>query len=141
MKCLKRIIFISSLLLMVFVLFSVEELGFCRTFLMKGGIGCPVDIKDWLENILCLLTISLLPVSLITFRMKIEVFSKWFNFAIWYIPLLILTMIYFPLSVKGGLGAGSGITEGFNALVQILVFSVFVIISIIKIVRTYNKNK
>jgi hypothetical protein len=79
--------------------------------------------------------------SIITLRMKIEVFSKWFNFAVWYVPILALTMIYFPLSVRGGLGAGSGITEGFNALVQILIFSIFVIISFVKIVRAYNKNK
>jgi hypothetical protein len=140
MKYVKWLVFISSLFLAVFVLFSVEELGFCRNFLMSSRVGCPIDINDWLENILCLLTVSLLPFSLITLRMKIEVFSKWFNFAVWYVPILALTMIYFPLSVRGGLGAGSGITEGFNALVQILIFSIFVIISIVRIVRTYNNK-
>jgi hypothetical protein len=85
--------------------------------------------------------IAILPFSLLTFWMKEEVFQKWFKFSLWYVPILVIAMFVFPTSVSGGLGIGGAYQEAFNTLVLILLFSIYIITSVIKIVRAHKKSK
>lgn len=77
---------------------------------------------------------------LITYPMKEQVFQKWIRFAIWYVPLLAIATPLLPTSIPGSFI--SGFYQGtFNALALIVLYSVFVIVSILRIVQAYSKTK
>ena len=120
----------SSFTLVLGFIFSAEALGFCNreTF-------CD-QFTDSLGSFAVLLLIVplLFPFSLITYRMKKEVFQRWIRFAIWYIPLLIIGYFIYPQG--GGLMASS-----FDALVFSLFISIFVITSTVKIVRAHKSSR
>lgn len=86
-----------------------------------------------MDNVLVYVVLFVLLFSLITYRMKEEVFQRWIRFAIWYIPLLIIGYFIYPQG--GGLMASS-----FDAFVFILFISIFVITSIVKIVRAHKSS-
>jgi hypothetical protein len=139
-KNIQKIIFFVSFTVILMTFMSMEELGICRNLL---GIksGCLIKIKDLYENLFLIFSISIFPFSLITYPMKEQVFQRWFRFAVWAVPALVIAFFVFPTSVRGGFGIGSMITEGFNTIILIILFSAFFITSIVKIIRAYKESK
>lgn len=124
----KIVLWVSSgFTLVLGLIFSGEALGFCNR-----GTFCD-QVTDSLGSFAVILLIVplLFPFSLITYRMRQEVFYRWIRFAIWYIPLLIIGYFIYPQG--GGLMASS-----FDAFVFILFILIFVITSTVKIVRAYK---
>ena len=125
----KIALFVGLLMVaLVFVFDASDKIGFCSQY----DHGC----REFFDSI----SFSFLPFflfllfSLITYRMKEEVFQRWIRFAIWYIPLLIIGYFIYPQG--GGLMASS-----FDAFVFILFISIFVITSTVKIVRAHKSSR
>ncbi|MDO8482024.1 MAG: hypothetical protein Q7S75_03000 [bacterium] len=82
--------------------------------------------------------LPLLLLSLITYKMKDEVFRAWWNFARWWVPLIIIVTI---LLENAGGGGTLGMDKDFTAFILIILYSVLVIVSLVKIVRAYLKTR
>ncbi|MFZ2303404.1 MAG: hypothetical protein WAV98_01270 [Minisyncoccia bacterium] len=88
---------------------------------------------------LAIVSTPLFLLSLITYRMKDEVFHAWWNFAKWFIPVIIVVTLW--LENAGG-GGGWGISSGiFEFAVLWLLYIIFIITSLVKIVRAYIKTR
>ena len=90
-------------------------------------------------------TISILPLlpifilSLITYKMQDEVFRAWWGFARWWVPVIIAVTLFLQnAGGGGGWGLGSG---GFDILILSIFYAIFVITSLVKIVRAYLKTR
>ena len=76
--------------------------------------------------------------SLITYKMKEEVFRAWWNFARWFVPIIIVVTYLLNNAPTGGsLNAG----QDFIFLVLFILYSIFIITSLVKIIRMYRKTK
>lgn len=73
--------------------------------------------------------------SLITYRMKEEVFRAWWNFAFWFAPIIIVFQYIFMNSGGGGYIGNNDFAIFFTSLFYIA----FILVSIIKIVRAYRR--
>lgn len=70
--------------------------------------------------------------SLITYKMREEVFCAWFNFTKWWIPISIFLTLITPGSSGGGFGIPSIFDKEFLAFI---LSALFFIISLVIIVR------
>lgn len=70
--------------------------------------------------------------SLITYKMREEVFRAWWNFARWWVPLSIFLTLIMPGSSGGGFGIPSIFDKEFLAFI---LAALFFIISLVIIVR------
>jgi hypothetical protein len=80
--------------------------------------------------------------SLITYKMRDEVFQAWWSFARWFVPLIIVvTFLLYRNGESGGAGMtgiGSGVGESFILLV---LYVLFIITSLARIILTYRRSK
>ncbi|MCX6788116.1 MAG: hypothetical protein NT108_03075 [Candidatus Kaiserbacteria bacterium] len=88
--------------------------------------------------VLVFLTPPLFLLSLITYRMKDEVFRAWWGFARWWVPVIIVVTL---LLENAGGGGTLGMNKDFTAFILIILYSIFGIVSLVKIVRTYLKTR
>lgn len=81
--------------------------------------------------------------SVITYRMKDEVFRAWWGFARWWVPVIIVATLLLENTGDGGGGIGisGAVSSGFDALILIILYSILIITSLVKIVRAYLKTK
>lgn len=102
------------------------------------------DNAEWCEPLAFALMsfFPLLLLSLITYKMRDEVFHAWWNFARWWVPVIIITTLLLNKAGGGGGGmGGGGLPSGMlDFVVLVLLYAVFVIVSLVKIVRAYNKK-
>lgn len=70
--------------------------------------------------------------SLITYKMREEVFRAWFNFTKWWVPISIFLILITPGSSGGGFGIPSVFDKGFLAFI---LSALFFIISLVIITR------
>lgn len=99
----------------------------CRGF--WGGIN---SLGEFL-----LVPIPLFIFSLITYRMKDEVFTAWWNFARWWIPVILVGTFCSVINL-GGTGYGDALFWDalFYRLILSALYGVFVVVSLWKIIRT-----
>ncbi len=89
-----------------------------------------------------LLAPPLFLLSLITYKMRDEVFRAWWNFARWWVPVIILvTYLQSTQAGGGGLGIGGAISSGFDILILGFFYAILVIVSLWRIVRKYRQLK
>ena len=77
--------------------------------------------------------------SLITYKMHNDVFRSWWNFARWWTPVIIVVTVVLN-NLSGG-GGYLGMDTVFNGLIYSVLYGVFVLVSLVKIVRSYNNSK
>lgn len=124
--------------MLISALFSLES-NFCyvNAFCMK--------IRSFFSNdifMLVFLTPPLLFLSLITYKMRDEVFRAWWGFARWWVPVIIVvTFLLNSANSGGGLGIGGAISSAFDILIIGILYAVLIITSLVKIVRAYLKTK
>lgn len=75
--------------------------------------------------------------SLITYKMKDEVFQAWFRFARWFVPII----MFFQFVFMNSSGGGSIGNNDFAIFFTSLFYIAFVLISLIKIVRAYKRTR
>lgn len=89
--------------------------------------------------------IFLIPIfifSLITYKMRQEVFQSWWRFARWFV--LVIMLVTFLINSQrqgGGMGISGAISSGFNDLVIVIFYVIFIITSAVKITMAYRKKK
>ncbi len=75
--------------------------------------------------------------SLITYKMKDEVFQAWFRFALWFVPII----MFFQFVFMNSSGGGSIGNNDFAIFFTSLFYIAFVLVSLIKIVRAYKRTR
>lgn len=85
--------------------------------------------------------------SLITYKMRDEVFHEWWNFARWWVPIIIFTTLCIENIGIGGrypMANGSSLSVYYIYHAQFLIYTILyatlVVTSIVKIVRAYGKK-
>lgn len=133
----KKSVLLIGLIGTLFVL----SLFFLDTNLCYSSTSC-MEIRSFLNNdifALIFLTPPLFILSLITYKMKEEVFRTWWNFARWWVPVIIIATL---LLENAGGGGGWGISSGiFEFAVLWLLYIIFIVTSLVKIVRAYLRTR
>lgn len=76
--------------------------------------------------------------SLLTYRMRDQVFRAWWNFARWWVPVIVVVTLL--LNNKGSGGGYLGMDTMFDGLVYSILYGVLIVTSIVKIVHAYDKK-
>lgn len=106
----------------------------------KGNHECWSKLDA--TSLLFLVFFPLFLFSLITYKMRDEVFRAWWNFARWWVPVIILvTYLQSTQSGGGGLGIGGAMSSAFDAVILGFFYAVLVIVSLWRIVRKYRQLK
>ena len=82
--------------------------------------------------------LALLFLSLITYKMKDEVFQAWWRFARWLV--LVIIVVTFLLSNMSG-GGTLGMDRDFTMFILGILYTILVVTSLLKIIRAYSKSK
>lgn len=132
----KNILIISSLYIFYFAaLYFVSAT-------CNGSNWC--DVRE--DSIFGLILFTFAPLvflflfSLITYKMRDEIFRAWWGFAWWWTLIIIVVTLFLQnASDGGGLGIGGAVSGAFDAFVLGILYVILVLVSLIKIVRTYFK--
>lgn len=134
----KNVLIISSL-----YIFYVAVLYFISVT-CNGSDWC--DIRE--DSIFGLVLFSFAPLaflfllSLITYKMRDDVFRAWWRFARWWVPVIVaVTLLLERAGSGGGIGIGGAVSTAFDILVLGVLYAVLVIVSLVQIVRAYFKAK
>jgi hypothetical protein len=100
--------------------------------------GLFIQFSPWSLANYIFFTFPLFVLSLITYKMKDEVFRAWWNFARWWVPVIIAAT--FLLNNASG-GGTLGMDKDFTAFILIILYSVLIVTSLVKIARAYLKTK
>lgn len=125
------------------------SLGYIASFILLLLISelcnknwCDIQEDGLLISILYLF-FPLAPIfifSLITYRMHNSVFRAWRNFAVWFVPIILMATLF--LQTRKGGGGGWGISSGMDEFIILgLLYIIYIATSIIKIVRTYFRGR
>ncbi|MBI2439449.1 MAG: hypothetical protein HYV45_02525 [Candidatus Moranbacteria bacterium] len=129
----KKNVLVFLVVLVLVALLSTEELQFCRFFGLKR---CPIPLDDSKEAFLFPFIVMFL-LSLLTYKMKDEVFQSWFRFALWFVPVIIVFQYIF-MNSKGGGNIGN---NDFAIFFTSVFYVIFILVSLIKITRAYKRTK
>jgi hypothetical protein len=78
--------------------------------------------------------------SLITYKMREEVFQAWWSFARWFVPVIIGVTFLLKTSVNDSGGSLSS-PGTLSFVVLTILYPVFALVSVVKIVRAYRRSK
>ena len=95
------------------------------------------QFRPWNFGMYLFFTPALLLLSLITYKMRDEVFRAWWRFARWWVPVIIVVTL---LLENAGGGGTLGMNKDFTAFILIILYSILIITSLVKIVRAYQKT-
>ena len=144
----KKTVLIIALtaLTFIFVVSNPLMFGFCQhidTWTYATRYCFDNDILPGVVSFLVFsLSLIFLLLSLITYRMKDEVFRAWWNFARWWVPVIIaVTLFVQNAGGGGGIGIGGAVSGAFDALVIGIFYFIFILVSLVRIVRAYQKTK
>lgn len=125
----KKIVFWVALVtfIVVFGLANPLMFGLCRNITAWGtGVKYCNDTPYISKTITILglyLSVMILFFSLVTYKIRDEVFYAWLNFAYWWVPLTIFLAIITP-NENGGWGIPSLISPGVVAFAFVAIFTI-----------------
>ena len=126
---------IGTAYIVILTLFSV-------TYLCPNNQTCTdlfIRFSPWSLANYIFFTPFLFLLSLITYKMRDEVFRAWWGFARWWVPVIIAVTLFVQ---NAGGGGGWGMNGGaFDAFFIGIFYFIFILVSLIKIVRAYLKTK
>lgn len=130
----KKNVFLSSLVVLTLGYLAVYAPEFCYST-YEGGI--PVICLEDIGFIFFYCAFSVLVISILTYKIRDEVFRAWVTFAKWGVPLQIVLALIFPISGGGYL---ISIDKQF---VAIILSCLFTLISLLLIIWKYfsSRNK
>ena len=131
----KNVLRISSLYFLYFTGLLVSD------FLCHAS-WCRVRDDDFLGWVFFLF-MSLLPVfflSLITYKMREEVFQAWWRVAVWFVPIIIVAT-YLMNSGHQQSGFGGVAQDSFYFVILIALYGIFIITSLVRIVLAHRRLK
>lgn len=113
-----------------------------NTYTFGSQIGCLDKFSESAASLLVSISLPLLLLSLITYKMREEVFRAWWGFARWWVPVIIVvTLLLQNAGGGGGIGIGGAVSGAFDVLFLGIFYAILVITSLVKIVRAYLKTK
>ena len=131
----KRNVLIASVVYVIFFILVFLASEYCNS------TWCRVHDDDPL-GLIFFIFLPLIPtffLSLITYKMHDEVFCAWWRFARWWVPVIIAVTLFVQ---NAGGGGGWGMNGGaFDAFFIGIFYFIFILVSLIKIVRAYLKTK
>ena len=131
----KNVLFASGIILAV--LFGLEYVGtyaLCDFIISNGHEGnCPFVLSD-IEIILSPI-LALFIFSLITYKMRDEIFQSWWRFARVWVPLSMIVTFFTPSYTHNWM------FPIVKANVALLLSAIFIIVSFIKITQAYRSKK
>lgn len=121
----------------------ISTVGIMASLLLFGfSFFCKTNLcLDKIEFILPILFVFFptFIFSLITYRMREEVFQSWFRFAVWWVPVMVY-VTYFMLLHKDEGGGYVG-DMGATAFIFSLLYAIFIIVSLVKIIRARSATR
>ena len=75
--------------------------------------------------------------SIITYKMQEDVFRAWWNFARWFVPVIMFVTFLIGFADTGG-GVAGAAGDSFSYFILGVLYAIFVITSLVKIVRAYR---
>jgi len=136
----KKTLFFTSIIgiFLALVIFFFGRSEFCYNSLSCQNLFDNVIIKVFL--FFCFFVfLPLFPFSLLTYRLHDSVFRAWWNFARWFVPIIILITFWLEANDHGGgWGVGSGLGTIF---ILVPLYAIFILTSLWKIVRAYSITK
>lgn len=109
-----------------------------NTYTFGGQVGCLDKFSESAASLLMSISLPLLLLSLITYKMQEEVFRAWWGFARWWVPVIIVVSL---LLENAGGGGTLGMNKDFTVLILGVFYVILIITSLAKIVRAYLKTK
>ena len=135
----KKNILVISTMYILYVVILVLVSASC-----DGRGWCDIR-EDSIFGIVLFSLTALLPLfflSLITYRMKDEVFQAWWSFARWWVPIIILVTLFFEgVGSEGGIGIGGAVQGAFVFLILAILYAVLIAVSLFRIIRSYLKTR
>ncbi len=133
----KNVLIFSSLgILLLIVSMYPTKVGVCADY----SYDCKKNF-DFLQDIVSIFPILFL-FSFTTYKMKDEVFHHWMKFAVWATPaIMILTFLILGGGSNNGFGMAGAIGGAFDALLFIILYSIFCGVSIWRIVSKHRHTK
>lgn len=86
----KKSTFFFSIVLSLFLLLTMEELGMCQRLAFIDGSKCLIPANDNFEFTLLILVLAVTPLSLIVLPFCDHVFEAWKKFFIWGVPVVVV---------------------------------------------------
>lgn len=125
---------------LVLIFKNSVDVGLCSF----DNYGCRESI-DFVEHILYF-AVPVFLFSLLTYKMKDTVFTSWWEFAKWSIPVIFFLLflinlgLLHPGETAGAFGWGGLFDEAIDWYVSIALYVVFAIGSLVQIYRGYKKT-
>lgn len=86
--------------------------------------------------------ISIFSLSIITYKMRDEMFQAWWSFAKWFVPIIIVITFFLYRNGESGGSGLSGIGSGFGEFVILVtLYALFIIISLVRICIAWYEAK
>lgn len=127
--------FACALLLLVYFFFGRSE--YCY-----NSVACHYFLGSFVVQsisvILAVFCLFILPVSLVLIFLGDEVFKIWWRFAKWFLMVVVFMALFFNVAGSGG---SIGMGKDFAVFTFFVLYSVFVFISVIRIVRAYKDRR
>ncbi|KKP79686.1 MAG: hypothetical protein A2271_03070 [Candidatus Moranbacteria bacterium RIFOXYA12_FULL_35_19] len=135
----KNVLWISSIVIMLLLFVAYIQNGdICYSRSWCNNLWDTINIVS--EIILIFIPVFIF--SLITYKMREEVFQSWWRFARWFVPVIMLvTFLIYSQHQGGGMGISGAISSGFNDLIVGIFYVIFIITSAIKIALAYRRKK
>lgn len=135
----KNVLWISSIVIMLLLFIAYIQNGdICYSRSWCNNLWDTINIVS--EIILIFIPIFFF--SLITYKMREEVFQSWWRFARWFVPVIMLvTFLVNSQGRSGGMGISGVISSSFNLFIIGIFYAIFIITSAIKIVLAYRRKK
>ncbi|MEK9151119.1 MAG: hypothetical protein AAB547_00635 [Patescibacteria group bacterium] len=132
----KKIAFLVSAVYFIYFLGILSLSILCNAPFCRIQEDEPLGII--LVTLLPLLLVFLL--SLITYKMREEMFRAWWNIARWFVPIIIvITYLINSSHQQSGFG---GVAQGaFEFLILFLLYVIFIIVSFARIILAYRRSK
>ncbi len=129
----RKNILIVSVVLIIYSLFSVGELGFCRDILNN----CYLSVNNISESIMLFILAALFPFALVL--QKPTVFEAWKRFAVWTVPVTVLLIAYILWKDSHAGGGFFGIS--FAPLYVGFIYFVYFVGSLVVIIKSWWKSR
>lgn len=128
----KNVLKFSFAYVLIFAL-TVVIAFFCK------GKSCAISEDGVLVSTLYVF-LPLIPIflfSFVTYKMREGAFRAWWNFARWWAPLLLI--VFFLLSHASG-GGELNMGQDFTAFFLFVLYSIWVVVSAVKIWRAFQRS-
>ncbi len=135
----KNVLFIEFIALLLIILLAIVDANFENVCMYVPEYGYSVKYCETFALSLFPL-LSLIPFSIIFFFLREEVFRAWWNFARWFVLVIMFITLLISVSDTGG-GMAGAMGDSFSYFILGVLYTIFVVTSLVKIARAYRRVK